>query len=505
MQENARQGYFNGSKPPFGYKTAEVDVPAAKGKKKRLVIDEAEAPTVKRIFDLYDRGLNGAEMGPLQIACHLDERGVKRRGAKWRRNTVQHLLSDTAYMRDYLEARRPHWGARHYKDHEALSKAGGEISERGTRGRGVTIAGPLYPLLALPLRDLDAPTIEAWAACEAKTRPTSARLAWRCLKAFLGWCAEQSEYAPVLASVNAAKTKKTREALGTQWEKIMASMKQKGLGDSQIADAKKFITANDIYGVSMMERAKIFNEAQGSFRESGMGGSTALEAAKTMTPVLAAYKLAMSTLGGKGHDAAEGSFVQLNKIVELMGGLGDTKRASEIVGGVFKAVQGSGKMISERDIRQFITMGGSAVSMLPARMIFGALEPQMGEFGGSAMGTGFNTAYRLLTGTQSKPSKLFVREALNMGLWDSSKLVFNSQGGVKQYKGQANITNGSQQVNNAISHDASTGQKPAPVLVRTVIEGINQLDSVPVNTERLEPPRMEKQRTCNTNYLAGLL
>ena len=291
----------------------------------------------------------------------------------------------------------------------------------------------------------------------------------------------------------------------TQWEKIMASMKQKGLGDSQIADAKKFITANDIYGVSMMERAKIFNEAQGSFRESGMGGSTALEAAKTMTPVLAAYKLAMSTLGGKGHDAAEGSFVQLNKIVELMGGLGDTKRASEIVGGVFKAVQGSGKMISERDIRQFITMGGSAVSMLPARMIFGALEPQMGEFGGSAMGTGFNTAYRLLTGTQSKPSKLFVREALNMGLWDSSKLVFNSQGGVKQYKGQANITNGSQQVNNAISHDASTGQKPAPVLVRTVIEGINQLDSVPVNTERLEPPRMEKQRTCNTNYLAGLL
>ena len=126
----------------------------------------------------------------------------------------------------YLEARRPHWGVRHYKDHEALSKAGGEISERGTRGRGVTIAGPLYPLLALPLRDLDAPTIEAWAACEAKTRPTSARLAWRCLKAFLGWCAEQPEYAPVLASVNAAKTKKTREALGKAGIKQDALMRE---------------------------------------------------------------------------------------------------------------------------------------------------------------------------------------------------------------------------------------------------------------------------------------
>lgn len=129
----------------------------------------------------------------------------------------------------YLEARRPQWGERHYKDHEALSKAGGEVAKRGTRGRGMTIAGPLYPLLALPLRDLDAPTIEAWAAREAKTRPTSARLAWRCLKAFLGWCAEQPDYAPVLQSLNAAKTKRTREALGK------AGIKQDALMREQLA------------------------------------------------------------------------------------------------------------------------------------------------------------------------------------------------------------------------------------------------------------------------------
>jgi site-specific DNA recombinase len=102
LKENARQGFFNGSKPPFGYKTEELDLPAAKGRKKRLVVDEAEAPTVRRIFELYDRGLNGAEMGCLQIASHLDERGVKRRGAKWTRNRVQQLLSDTAYMGDYV-------------------------------------------------------------------------------------------------------------------------------------------------------------------------------------------------------------------------------------------------------------------------------------------------------------------------------------------------------------------------------------------------------------------
>ena len=114
----------------------------------------------------------------------------------------------------YIAERTPHWGDLHRKDHERLTRAGGETSKRGTRGRGVTIAGPLHPLLGLALRDLTAPVIEAWAAREAQTRPTAARLAWRLLKAFLGWCAEQPEYAPVLPSTNPAKTKKAREALG---------------------------------------------------------------------------------------------------------------------------------------------------------------------------------------------------------------------------------------------------------------------------------------------------
>ena len=114
----------------------------------------------------------------------------------------------------YLEARRPKWGERHYADHLKLSRAGGEKVNRGTRGRGVTVAMPLHSLMALPLRDLTAPVIEAWAAKEAQTRPSPARLAWRLLKAFLGWCAEQSEYANVLPSTNPAKTKKAREALG---------------------------------------------------------------------------------------------------------------------------------------------------------------------------------------------------------------------------------------------------------------------------------------------------
>lgn len=114
----------------------------------------------------------------------------------------------------YLADRKPHWGDRHYADHLRISQAGGQAALRGTRGRGVTIAGPLHQLLTMRLNELTPAVVEAWAAQEAALRPTVARLAWRHLKAFLSWCAEQAAYAPIVASSNPAKTRATRESLG---------------------------------------------------------------------------------------------------------------------------------------------------------------------------------------------------------------------------------------------------------------------------------------------------
>jgi len=110
----------------------------------------------------------------------------------------------------YLAERKQLWGTRHYRDHTEKAAPGGEPFKRG---QGVTEPGPLYPLMALPLRDLTAPVIEAWAASEGKIRPTSARLSWRLLKGFINWCNEQPAYASLMTG-NPAKTKKIREALG---------------------------------------------------------------------------------------------------------------------------------------------------------------------------------------------------------------------------------------------------------------------------------------------------
>ncbi|MCV2370005.1 tyrosine-type recombinase/integrase [Roseateles oligotrophus] len=119
----------------------------------------------------------------------------------------------------YVAERREHWGERHYADHLKMAKAGGELAKRGVKllksgERPRTLAGPVFSLLGTPLRELTSTRIEAWATEQAKTRPTYARLCWRCLKVFLNWCAEHAEYSQLLSTTNPAKTKKAREALG---------------------------------------------------------------------------------------------------------------------------------------------------------------------------------------------------------------------------------------------------------------------------------------------------
>ena len=139
---------------------------------------------------------------------------------------ASHALTVGEVWTVYLAARKKYWGERHYIEHGLMVNAGGLKTMRGTRGRGVTAPGILHILMAMPLRDLTAPVVEAWADNEAKIRPSSARLAWRCLKAFLGWCSEQPEYSALVTERNPAKTTKTREALGKPKVKKDALLKE---------------------------------------------------------------------------------------------------------------------------------------------------------------------------------------------------------------------------------------------------------------------------------------
>lgn len=133
-----------------------------------------------------------------------------------------------AVWTEYLQDRQPFWGERHHTDHVKMAKAGGQAALSGIKRRDgqATAPGPLYALLQGRLSDMDADTIEAWANTEGKTRPTTARLALRLLKAFLGWCAEHPRYATLVPSAAPAKTKKTRELLGKATSKDDALLKE---------------------------------------------------------------------------------------------------------------------------------------------------------------------------------------------------------------------------------------------------------------------------------------
>lgn len=116
----------------------------------------------------------------------------------------------TAWAR-YVRERRPHWSERHHADHLSMTQDGGQDRKRlpGVETR----PGPLAPLMAMRLVDLDAAAVGAWAADESKSRPARVRLALRLLKAFLRWAAAEPTFAG-LVHAEAAGAKKAREAAG---------------------------------------------------------------------------------------------------------------------------------------------------------------------------------------------------------------------------------------------------------------------------------------------------
>ncbi|WP_234682348.1 recombinase zinc beta ribbon domain-containing protein [Bradyrhizobium monzae] len=74
MNENARQGFWNGAPPPIGYRIVAAEQRGSKTKKK-LEIDPLHADTVRLIYRLFleDDG-NSGPLGVKAITCHLNER-----------------------------------------------------------------------------------------------------------------------------------------------------------------------------------------------------------------------------------------------------------------------------------------------------------------------------------------------------------------------------------------------------------------------------------------------
>jgi site-specific DNA recombinase len=98
MLENARQGFWNGSVAPFGYKTVEAERRGQKIKK-RLEIDEREAATVRQIFKLFLEG-DGTKgpFGIKAITAWLNQHGFRnKRGNAFFMSCVHRILTRQTY------------------------------------------------------------------------------------------------------------------------------------------------------------------------------------------------------------------------------------------------------------------------------------------------------------------------------------------------------------------------------------------------------------------------
>jgi len=103
---------------------------------------------------------------------------------------------------DYIEARKHKWCPRYLADHHYI------IAGKDT-------PAPLAALANLRLVDLTPERIADWLRDEAAKRPTSANIAFRKLRAFLGWCGTHKTYGG-LASSDACKMATVIDAVPKQ-------------------------------------------------------------------------------------------------------------------------------------------------------------------------------------------------------------------------------------------------------------------------------------------------
>ena len=103
LRENARRGFFNGSRPPYGYHR----VPVRDGLKtrNRLEPDPEGSVSVKVIRRIFDMALNDA--GCKDIAITLNREGIRTStGNRWGKTTVHKVLTNEVYAGTLV------WGGR---------------------------------------------------------------------------------------------------------------------------------------------------------------------------------------------------------------------------------------------------------------------------------------------------------------------------------------------------------------------------------------------------------
>ncbi len=213
----------------------------------------------------------------------------------------------------------------------------------------------------------------------------------------------------------------------------MAKFSLYGMSDAVNAESERFVKGMNSIGTSITTNMKLFTEAQGVFRESGLPGMEALEGAKIAAPVLSKIAYATSGLSEESQAMMKTSSMAMMRYIEDSGGLKSPKRFNELADAGWKMTQTSGGAVNWEQLRQFKARGGIAAMNLTddAMAMF---EPIITMLKGQTAGFSQRTAYNRLNGIVKIPNQV-AHELVNNGIWDNKKVIWNSQGGIKAFKG----------------------------------------------------------------------
>lgn len=172
------------------------------GTPKSWAIDAAQAEA-RRLKVLIDGGQDPRQVHAEQLAS------TEAKASSAKRQALRESVTLEDAWTEYLKDRKSKWSAKHHSDHEQIAQLGGNAKKRG---KGLTEPGALAALLPLPLAELTGDKLAEWLDSESESRPASAALAFRLLRAFATWTADHSDYRGLIPE-GAFQTRAVRDAL----------------------------------------------------------------------------------------------------------------------------------------------------------------------------------------------------------------------------------------------------------------------------------------------------
>lgn len=205
-----------------------------------------------------------------------------------------------------------------------------------------------------------------------------------------------------------------------------------GLSDAQNNEAFKYTAGMRIYGSTQTENLRNFREAQGVFREAGLGGSEALAGAKLAAPILSKLNALDGSLDEESAAHSRTSNLAMLRYVESAGGLKSQAEFNRLANMGYRLKVGSGDTVDWQQLQSFQKRGGSAAINISGEGM-ARLEPSISTLGGNTAGTALATGFGRFQGIIKNLPVSVIDELLTSGVWDKSKVALNAKGGIAKF------------------------------------------------------------------------